>query len=91
MNPELPTATPVKPPACVPKLIVVPDRAMRDDDGAIEQLRLLSEALVLVGGVEALVKLQCTLHDYAVERWSQGSRGDATGNWWEHIPEWVAL
>lgn len=88
----LPHTAPAEPtPACVPKLIAVTDRALRGDTSAIEQLRLLGEALVLVGGVDALVKLQGALHDHAVERWRQGSRGDAIGDWWEHIPEWAAL
>lgn len=92
LPPALPRPAPVEtPPACVPKLIAVTDRALRGDAGAIEQLRLLGEALVLVGGVDALVKLQGALHDHAVARWRQGTRGDAIGTWWEHIPEWAAL
>ena len=78
-------------PECVPKLIAVADRETRGDIAAAEQLRLLGEALVLVGGVTALTGLQGALHDYAVEKWRLGSRGDAIGGFWKHIPEWAAL
>ena len=40
---------------CVPKLIAVADRATRGAIDAAEPLRLLGEALVLVGGVTALM------------------------------------
>jgi hypothetical protein len=91
MSPVLPRVPNYEKSACVPKLMAVTDRALRGDTASIEQLRLLGEALMLVGGVEALVTLQGALHNHAVERWRDGARGDAISTWWEHIPEWVAL
>lgn len=75
----------------LPRVIAVTDRALRGDAGAIEQPRLLGNAFGLVGGVDALGKLQGARHDQAVERWRQGSRGYAVSTWWEHSPKWAAL
>lgn len=96
MTPGLPPALPHRvpaaaPPTCVPKLIAITDPAQRGDAGVIEPLRLIGEALVRVGGVDALVQLQGALHSPAVEpgsrRSGQGSHGDSISTRWEPIPE----
>lgn len=73
------------------KLQLFVDAAMDDDKQAEATLRLIGETVHMSAGVQGLLDLQGKLHDAAVDRWKQGSRGDAIGNFWEHIPQWSAL
>ena len=100
MTPDLPTALPRRapaaaPPACVPTLIAITDRAQRGAAAAIEPQRLLGESMVRVGGVAARMKLQDALHARTAGARSQGSRqgsrSDAIRSRWAPLPERAAL
>jgi hypothetical protein len=77
-------------PACNAKLVAVTGLAMRGDAGAVEQLRLLGEALVQDGGVPGFLERQGAQHDAAVACRNPGSCRSAIGSLWGHIPEWAA-
>lgn len=73
------------------KLLRLVEAALAGDQLSADALRLVGEALLVVGGVQAMQKLQGEMHDYAVEHYRSGSQGSAIGGYWEHIEEWADL
>lgn len=73
------------------KLLRLVDAALAGDQLSADALRLVGEALLIGGGIEAMRELQGQLHDYAVEHYHAGSRGSSIGSYWEHLDEWAKL
>ncbi|WP_412477858.1 hypothetical protein [Azonexus sp. IMCC34839] len=73
------------------KLLRLVDAALAGDQLSADALRLVGEALLIGGGIEAMRELQGQLHDYAVEHYCAGNRGSSIGSYWEHLDEWAKL
>ena len=78
-------------PQTLEKLLLLVDAALAGDQRSADALRLVGEALLLGGGIEAMRALQGQLHDYAVEHYRAGNRGSSIGSYWEHLDEWAKL
>ena len=79
-------------PACVVRLLDLAEAAWGGDQAAAQVLRLAGELLDLVGGAKALCDVQGLAHDHLLLHRRRGhDLAGHLGDYWEHIPSWVAL
>lgn len=79
-------------PACVVRPFDLAEAASGGDQAAAQVLRLAGDLLDLMGGAEALCDVQGLVHATCLTHPLRGrDLAGHLGDFWEHIPSWVAL